>query len=342
LVLWLLSPTIYAFFIWQIIISIVHVILVTFFLWRSLPKSNIRPQFEKVLLIRIWRFAAGMAGISFTSVILTQTDKIVLSKILPLKIFGYYVLATVVANTLYFFIGPVFSSLFPRFSQLVSINDQSGLKELYHKSCQLMSVMILPAAIVVSLFSSEILLLWTGDPLTVSNSHLIVSIYIIGTALNGLMNLPYALQIAHAWTKLSLYSNIISSLVQIPLIYFLSIKYGAIGTACAWVILNTGAGIIIIQIMHSKLLKGEKLRWYLKDVGIPMLSALLIASLWFILIPIAMSKVAMIIYILGASTTSLLAAIFATSVTRKWVFQNIGMINVFLSQTLGVVKNKPF
>ena len=105
--------------------------------------------------------AAGMTGISVTAVILQQTDKIVLSKILPLEMFGYYTLATVVAGALYHFIGPVFSALFPRFSQLVSINDQAGLLELYHKSCQLMSVMILPAVIVVSLFSSEILLLWT-------------------------------------------------------------------------------------------------------------------------------------------------------------------------------------
>jgi len=144
-----------------------------------------------------------MTGISLTVIFLTQTDKIVLSKILSLEMFGYYTLATAVASGLTYFIGPVFSALFPRFSQLVSANDEKGLIELYHKGCQFMSVVILPAAIVVALFSSEILLLWTGDPITVANTHLVVSILIVGTALNGLMNLPYALQLAYGWTTLA-------------------------------------------------------------------------------------------------------------------------------------------
>ena len=159
-----------------------------------------------------------MTGISVTAIILQQTDKIVLSKILPLEMFGYYTLATVAAGALYYFIVPVHSALFPRFSQLVSLNDQNSLKELYHKSCQFMSVIILPAAIVVSLFSSEILLLWTGDPVTAANTHSIVSILIIGTALNGLMYLPFGIQLAHAWTKLVLYTNIIALIVLVPMI----------------------------------------------------------------------------------------------------------------------------
>ena len=328
LVLWLISPTIQAFFIWQIFISMVHVLLVAFFLWQSLPKSSQHSQFEKESLFRIWRFAAGMTGISVTAIILTQTDKIVLSKILPLEMFGYYTLATVVAGALYFFIGPVFSALFPRFSQLVSLNDQNGLKKLYHKSCQFMSVMILPAAIVVSLFSSEILLLWTSDPVTVANTQSIVSILIIGTALNGLMNLPYGLQLAHAWTKLALYTNIIASIVLVPMIYFLATRYGVVGAASAWVILNSGYALICIQIMHSRLLKGEQWRWYFNDVGVPLLAAFSVALLWRLFVPDEMSILAMLICLLGVATTALIVTAFATSVTRQWINQKFVMLKV--------------
>ena len=328
LVLWLISPTIQAFFIWQIFISMVHVFLVAFFLWRSLPKSSHPSHFQKELFLRIWRFAAGMTGISVTAIILTQTDKIVLSKILPLEMFGYYTLATVVASTLYHFIGPVFSALFPRFSQLVSLNDQIELKELYHKSCQFMSVMILPAAIVVSFFSSEILLLWTGNPVTVANTHSIVSLLIIGTALNGLMNLPYGLQLAHAWTTLGLYTNIIASIVLVPMIYFLVIHYGVIGAASAWVILNSGYVLISIQIMHSRLLKGEQWRWYLNDVGVPLLAALSAAMLWRLFTPGEMPRLAMFIHLTAVSATTLLASAFATRVTRQWINQKFVMLKV--------------
>lgn len=328
LVLWLISPTIQAFFVWQIFASVVHTSLVAGFLWRSLPKSSHPASFQKELLLRIWRFAAGMTGISITAIILTQTDKIVLSKILPLEMFGYYILATVVASALCYFIGPVFSALFPRFSQLVSINDQTGLKELYHKSCQLMSVVILPAAIVVSFFSSEILLLWTGNPLIVENTHMVVSILIIGTALNGLMNLPYALQLAHAWTKLALYTNIIASIVLVPMIYFLAIHYGTVGAASAWVILNAGYVLICIQIMHSRLLKGEQWRWYFNDVGVPLLAAISAVLLWWLFMPDGMSRLAMFIYLTAVSATTLFAAAFATPVTRNWLGQRIARFKI--------------
>jgi len=326
LVLWLISPTIQAFFIWQIFASMIHVFLTAGFLWRSLPKNSHRSRFQKEILFRIWRFAAGMTGISVTSIILTQTDKIVLSRILPLEMFGYYTLATVVANALLFLIIPIFSALFPRFSQLVSLHDQNGLKELYHKSCQFMSVMILPAAIVVSFFSSEILFLWTGDPAIVMNTHSIVSILIIGTALSGLMHLPYALQLAHAWTKLALYTNIIASIILVPMIYFLATHYGVVGAASAWVILNAGYVLIHIQIMHSRILKGEKGRWYLNDVAVPLIIAVTVAAIWRLLIPDEMSKVAIFIYLAGVSVTTLIATAVATSVTRQWIYQKFVML----------------
>jgi O-antigen/teichoic acid export membrane protein len=189
--------------------------------------------------------------------------------------------------------------------------------------------MILPAAIVVSLFASEILFLWTGDPVTVANTHNIVSLLIIGTALNGLMNLPYGLQLAHAWTKLTLYTNIIASIMLVPMIYFLATHYGVVGAASAWVILNTGYVLICIQIMHSRLLKGEQWRWYLNDVGIPLLAAFSAALLWRIFIPNDMSRYSMFFYLTGVSITTLLTSVVATNYTRSWITQRLNKVSVY-------------
>lgn len=155
LILWLISPTIQAFFSWQIIISIINTCFLAFFLWHNLPSTEKRASFQKQLLAGIWRFAAGMSGISILVIILMQLDKIVLSKMLTLEMFGYYTLAGVVGMSLYRLIVPVFSAIYPRFTQLVSLGDQAGLKQLYHKSCQFVSVLILPVTVVVAMFSWE-------------------------------------------------------------------------------------------------------------------------------------------------------------------------------------------
>jgi len=142
------------------------------------------------------------------------------------------------------------------------------------------------------------------------------------------MNLPYGLQLAHAWTKLTLYTNIIASIVLVPMIYFLATRYGVVGAASAWVILNTGYVLICIQIMHSRLLKREQWRWYFNDVAVPLLSALILATFWRLLIPSEMSKFAMLICLACISTTTLLASAFATSVTRQWVNKKLVMLKV--------------
>ncbi|MFH1287745.1 MAG: oligosaccharide flippase family protein, partial [bacterium] len=187
LILWLISPTIQAFLLWQIVISIINIFLLVLFLWSNLPLSENKAVFQKQLLIGISKFTGGMSGIAILAVILTQLDKIILSKMLSLEVFGYYALASAIATSLYRLIGSVSSGIYPRFSQLVSIGDQEGLKQLYHKSCQFMSVLILPVAIVVAAFSYEILLLWTKNPIIAEQSYILVSILICGTAFSGLV-----------------------------------------------------------------------------------------------------------------------------------------------------------
>ena len=278
-IVWLVSPTIQAFLLWQIGISIINSFLFAAFLWRNLPQSQGRATFQLHLLKGIWRFTAGMSGISILAVILTQLDKIILSKLLSLEMFGYYSLASLVAMSLARIFTPVFFSIYPRFTQLVSINELDQLKILYHKSCQFIAVLVLPVAVVISLFSYELILLWTQNPLTAERTHLIVSIMICGTALNGVMNPPYALQLAFGWTKLSVLKNIVALLIFAPLIILLTMHYGVIGAASAWLILNIGYVCFEIPIMHGRILRTEMWSWYWNDVSIPIVAGLSVAAI---------------------------------------------------------------
>ena len=108
LVLWLINPTIDAFFKWQILISAATTFMLAVCMWRCLPRVAKRPMFQLRLLKGVWRFAAGMSGISILAAILTQVDKVILSRMLTLEMFGYYTLAGVVAMSLYRLSGPVF------------------------------------------------------------------------------------------------------------------------------------------------------------------------------------------------------------------------------------------
>ncbi len=328
LVLWLVSPTIQAFFLWQIVISTINTFLLAIFLWRVLPFVEKKAIFQKQLLKGIWKFAAGMSGITFLGVILTQLDKVILSKMLSLEMFGYYTLASVVAMSLNRLIGPVFLGIYPRLTQLVSINDQERLKRLYHQSCQFMSVLILPVAIIIALFSYEILLLWTGNPATAEKSHLIVSILICGTALNGIMNLPYALQLAFGWTRLSFFKNVIAVFLFVPLIIYMAAHYGAVGAASVWLVLNMGYVFFEIPVMHSRLLREEKWRWYWRDVCFPLVVCFLIAGLGRIFMNGPMSQFMMLLYLIIISVLTLGITVITIPTTRTWLFEQLKKIKL--------------
>jgi len=326
LVLWLVSPTIQAFLLWQTLITIINALLLALFLWFSLPHSEDKVVFQRQLLKGIWRFAGGMSGISIFAVILTQLDKVILSKILSLEMFGYYMLASVVAMSLSRLITPVFISIYPRFTQLVSLNDQDGLIQLYHKSCQFMAVLILPVAIVIAFFSYEILLIWTQNPTMADKSHLVVSILILGTAFNGLMNPPYALQLAYGWTRLSFYKTLIAVILLVPLIIYMTTHYGATGAAIAWFVLNMGMFFFEIPIMHSRLLCKEKWRWYLQDVCVPLMVCTFVAGIGRFITTEPMEQYVILFYLFTISVLTFGIAAIATPVTRSWIFGHLSKI----------------
>lgn len=313
LILWLVSPTIEAFFSWQIVASVIHVCLMTFFLWHKLPPAVEAPRFRRDLLMNIWRFAAGMTGITVLSTILVQLDKVILSRMLSLEMFGYYTLAGTVAMTLYRFVGPVFSAMYPRMTNLVTLGDTEEMTRLYHKSAQLSTVLVLPAALIVALFSKEILLLWTWNPVTVEHTHLLVSILIMGTAIHCLMHIPYALQLAFGLTRLTFLVNLVSVLLLVPLIIVFTQWYGALGAASVWVILNVGYMFISLPIMHRRLLPEEKWRWYFDDVGRPVFSAVVVAVIGRCIINSGWSPLLLIISIGVLSGATLLAAACAAN-----------------------------
>jgi O-antigen/teichoic acid export membrane protein len=317
--LWLVSPTIRTFFVWQLIVTIAQTGVTAGFLWCSLPDAAARPRFRRAIIGKIWRFATGLMAVSFFALLLTQGDKIILSRLLALEKFGYYTLAAVVASSLYLLVAPIFTAVFPRFTQLIATGDDAALRTLYHQSCQLVSVLLLPVALVIAFFAREILQVWTRNPAVVANTHRIVTLLVIGTALNGLMNVPYALQLANGWTRLAFYQNAIAVALLMPLLIWAANRYGGVGAAAIWIAVNAGYVLIGIQVMHTRLLRDEKRAWYGRDVGLPLIGALSVVLIGRALFP-ADAPAFVTVGALGlVSLAALAAACLLTPLTNVWL-----------------------
>ena len=157
-----------------------------------------------------------MSGVAISAIVLMQLDKVILSKILSLEDFGRYTLAVVVANGLYILLTPTFNVIYPRLTTLFSAGDMNKLIDFYRSGTRLFLAVLFPIATAAAVFSNEILTLWTGDPALATSAAPIVSLLLIGTALNGVMHFPYALQLAFGMAQLPLKINAILISAMIP------------------------------------------------------------------------------------------------------------------------------
>ncbi|HQS44718.1 MAG TPA: oligosaccharide flippase family protein, partial [Methylotenera sp.] len=224
-----IAPSINAFFVWQGVVSVITAAIFIIFLYRDLPASEQRSQFSWSAITSIWRFAAGIALITFLSFLLMQTDKILLSRFLSLEQFGYYALAALLANSLNMIVGPIDLAFFPRFTSQVSQSDRSALISTFHLGSQLITVFVGSAAIVLILFGEVVLSLWTQNVELAKNIAPLLAVLSLGTLFNCFMHMPYQLQLAHGWTRLTIIVNIIAVILLVPAIFWVAPKYGALG-----------------------------------------------------------------------------------------------------------------
>lgn len=265
------SKSVLSFFLWQAVTTCMYVLIMRLALWKALPKGTGKARFSKTQIVVIWRFAAGMTGIGLVTFFLTQIDKIMLSKILPLSQFGYYTLAFSLASSLSLLSSPISIAYFPRFAEFFAARRNEELKTAYHNASKLITVLLCPFCFFLLFFMRDILIIWTKDALTTDQVCLLAQLLVSGYMFNAFMIIPYQLLIATGWTKFALIQNTIAALLMVPLLVWLTYKYGAKGAASVWLIINTGYVFISQPLIHRRLLQGELQSWYIKDTLFPML-----------------------------------------------------------------------
>jgi O-antigen/teichoic acid export membrane protein len=308
LALWIVSPTIYAFFIWLVGTNAIMVFVWTVCFWKSLPAGTRRPRLQTKLLRNIGYFAAGISGIATFSLILGQADKIILSRVLPLKVFGYYTIAGVFGTGLVLIVTSVFNTIFPQFSALVAQGNEEAIIRLYHKGTQLMLLLIVPLTSVLALFSVEVLQLWTRNPEIARNAGPIATILVLAAAINGLMFLPFTLQLAYGWTSLGLKITIFLTVIVVPAVWFMAKHYGPLGAAYVFLGLQLINMVVGVPLTHRRLLRHEMTNWFLQDIVPPLAASVLVVGLARVLVTTPMSPIVTLAVLLLVLLVALLAA----------------------------------
>ncbi|MFL6874299.1 lipopolysaccharide biosynthesis protein [Pseudomonas marginalis] len=274
MVLWLISPTVEGFFIWQCIISLATVLVLRIKLIEGLPDWREAKRFSMSALQRLGGFAAGVGITNVLAFLLMQIDKVILSKVLPLKDFGFYMLAWTIGTIAFRLISPVFNAFYPKIVSLVASKNTADTFRVYINASQLLSMLIIPFSLWVALYSDKLLLLWTRDENIAAVASGPLMILALGTMVHSFMHMPYALQLAHGWTRFSVWQNATAAVFLVPLTYYLATHYGLNGSAWPWLILNLGYVALCSPIIFFKLKIKPARTWYAEAILIPTAIAL--------------------------------------------------------------------
>lgn len=321
------ASSIKVFFVWQAFSSIISVLLFVYLVYRTLPKPNKMPKFSTKAIKEVWRFASGMLGITFLALLLTQIDKVLLSKLITLEAYGYYTLAATVAGGLALIAAPTTQAIYPKMVEYVAQKKQRELINLYHQGAQLISVLIAPVAMMLIFFGKDIVYLWSGDFNLATKTAPILLPLVLGSFLNCLVWMPYQLQLAHGWTSFAIKVNVIAVGLLVPAIFLVTPHYGAVGAAWVWALLNAGYVTIAMHYMYKKLLPEEKWTWYWKDVIKQLLTTTMVMALAKLLITgfIQNNLGKLLVYIVVFGT-AILAASWQSSQIKPLVLANFNKI----------------
>ncbi|MDD2540697.1 MAG: oligosaccharide flippase family protein [Desulfuromonadaceae bacterium] len=284
------TPTV--FFSYQLGVALIELIVLMIMSYRLLPSI---PAGERVAwswgpLKPVLKFSLTIAFTSSVWVMVTQTDKLVLSKILPLTEYGYFTLAVLAASGIGIISGPISIAIMPRMAKLYAEGDHAGVIKIYRQSTQLVAVIAGSATIVASLFAEQLLWAWTGNRVLAQQAAPVLVLYAIGNGILALSAFPYYLQYVKGNLRLHMIGNVVFVLFMIPSIIFAASHYGGVGAGYTWLVMNAVNFAVWVPFVHSKLEPGLNRLWFVKDISIVTIAMVGVGYLLLPIIPQQMNS----------------------------------------------------
>lgn len=231
---------------------------------RLVPALLIREYLRLTFDRSVWSFAWGMTLINVLTMVLTQSDRLLISKLLAIEVLGYYALAYNILYGLTLLQNFVTSAMFPAFVSSAAGSAADELRVRYDKATQvLMYAFNLPIWL-LAFFGRDVLALITSQP-TVDRTAPVLSILAVGFLFNSAASLAYTAAVATGNTSLPIRNNLIAVAGYVPILVLATLRLGAIGAALAWLLLNVYYLATLVPIVHRDIVRTSTTRWLTKN-----------------------------------------------------------------------------
>lgn len=316
LVLWSAEPQV--FFAYQAVIGALELVGFSALMYRRLPEASrlILPSWSA--LREMLPVAVAMAFLSAMWIFLTQIDKLILSRVLSLEVFGYYSIAVAAAGSVLMLVPPLHQVLQPRMTIFAAQGRIEELKQVFSIASQYAAALFMAAGGGLALLADSVLWAWTGSRTVANEAAPILFWYGLANGLIGLLTLPFMLQFAFGYLRLHIVGNLLLCLTLLPALGWTATYYGAVGTGKALFVANLMFLLFWIPLAYRKLMPDMTWRWLGREL-MPVAGATLLVLVAFqTLMPAAPGRLEAASFLISAVSAAALAGIAAGSRTRAF------------------------
>lgn len=309
------------FFSFQVLIIFTELLIVSLFVYNILPKVTEKIYFSFLSLRRTLRFSISIAITSSIWVVVTQTDKLLLSTLLNLEDYAAFSIAVMVAGTINYFSGPIGQAVLPRLTVYSTSGDLENFNNLYLKTTQTLSAIALPVSLTIALTAKHLLFAWTGNSQIADIAWPVLTLYSLGNGFLSIAAVTYYIQYSKGDLSLHLKANLVFLALLLPLIIIFTKAFGMVGAGFVWFGSSCMFLFIWSYFVHKKFAPGIHRNWLLKGVLLPFFFGA-IPSIFALFINFSIFRRFSTLFIIGAiAITSIFLATISNPSGRLMIFR---------------------
>lgn len=304
------------FFAAQLAASALELAAAAAVVWRLLPPSQHRARFDAGLIGATWKFTAGTwLAVTFAQAA-TLLDKLILSALLPLHLFGLYSLAVTIAATIQRLAPPFTNACFPHFVKLIETGRAETVALAYRQASQAASAIFLAAGLALVVYAGPVAALVAGDAEAAAGLAVLLALLAAANTVNVEMALPFSLSFAHGNTAIALRINFALCVGYLTALALLVPRYGVDAAAGLWLAANIAMLPALVLSVDRTILPGQAWAWFSGAILLPGCAAAAVLAAGAAAMP-SIGGLPMLIWIGLNGALALAAALLAAPETRQ-------------------------
>lgn len=249
------------FFLFQTAVALVETLAFASKAYVQLASPRLLTGIDWRVVRPVLPFAGGMFFTSLLWIVLTQLDKVLLSKVLLLKEYGYFSLVALITTGIMTLTNPLVQTLLPRMTMLVAEGRIAEMERLYLNATRFVCSVLFPMAAVIAWHGHALILAWTGDAGAAQWSERMLFWYVPGSALMAVGAFQFYLQYAYGRLRLHIWYSVVSTAISVPIVIYAALTHGAYGAALAWFFLRLATFVIWPPVVHRRFSPGLQGIW---------------------------------------------------------------------------------